>query len=94
MGFYALEDIEFSVAELGPCPVCHHPTGDCVGDSHYQGAAFFKPKRKPDPGETFILPERVYEETENPKTGKVTKKLLYARGTRVRPSEAKRLGFL
>lgn len=94
MSFYAIEDIEFSAAEPGACPVCRHPTGDCVGDSHYKGAAFFKPKRPPDPGETFSLPERVYEDVVNPKTGKTTKRLLYARGTRVRPSEAKRLGFL
>lgn len=92
MSYYALEDVEVSQAEIGACPVCKHPTGDCVGESHFRGGALFTPKRKPDPAETFSLPERVYEEYED--DGKIKKRLLYAMGTRVRPAEARRLGFL
>jgi hypothetical protein len=92
MSFYSLEDAEMSSVEIGPCPVCKHPTGDCIGDSHFNGGVMFKPKRKPDPAETFSLPERVYEEYED--KGKMKKRLLYAKGTRVRPAEARRLGFL
>lgn len=94
MSFYSLadQDIDFLPAEEGGCPVCKDSTGNCTGDSEYHGAVFFKPPRRPDPAETFSLPERVYEEVvEN---GKKVKRLLYAKGTRVRPAEAKRLGFL
>ena len=92
--FIAIDGVEISEAESGPCPVCKHPTGDCTGDTRYSGAALFRPKSRPDPAATFIIPERVYDVQEDPVTNRKRRRLLYQRGDRVRPEVAKTLGFL
>lgn len=54
---------------------------------------FLPPKKANDPGATFTVPERIYEETTSA-SGKTSRKLIYAKGDRIRPSEARRLGLV
>lgn len=84
--------MEILYADRLPCPICGHPTGDCVGESHYNGQINFLPKVKPDPGATFRVPKRIYEEVEI--NGKMVKKLLYPIGAAITTEEAQRLGLL
>lgn len=94
MGFYSEQKTQrvMDFAEAGPCPVCGDPTGNCKGDSEFAGAIQITPPAKDDPFATFTVPERVYsEEVVN---GRTRKKLLYAKGDRIRTEEAKRLGLL
>lgn len=94
MGFYSerkiSEDVTFT--EGGPCPVCGDASGNCKGDSSFEGAIQIAPPEKEDPFATFTVPERVYDvEVTN---GRTRKKLIHAKGDRIRPEEAKRLGLL
>lgn len=94
MGFYSERKTErvMDFAEAGPCPVCGDPSGNCKGDSEFSGAIQFTPPAKEDPFATFTVPERIYEkEIVN---GRTRKKLIYAKGDRIRPEEAKRLGLM
>lgn len=80
-------------APMDGCPVCGDPTGNCKGDSTFQGSITFEPKSlRPDPAATFTVPKRVYRET---KVGKRTvKKLLHPIGARITIEEAKELGLI
>jgi hypothetical protein len=79
-------------ADRQDCPVCGGKHGDCVGDSKYFGGINFIPKRPDDPTATFIVPKRIYHEVDI--NGKKVRRLLYAKGARVTPAEAQRLGLL
>lgn len=92
MTFYnSTSDIVVLEADRKPCIVCGHPTGDCVGDSHWQGAAHFVRPVK-DPAATFTVPVRVYLEKLSGQ--RWVKTLLYAVGTRITPTEARRVGII
>lgn len=95
MGFYSEPEapqMTMEFAEAGPCPVCGDPTGNCKGESGFSGAIQISPPALPDPFATFTVPDRVYvKETIK---GRTRKKLLYAKGDRIRTEEAKRLGLL
>lgn len=94
MGFYSERKVEqvMEFAEAGPCIVCGDPSGNCKGDSDFAGAIQITPPGKEDPFATFSVPERVYEkEVVN---GRTRKKLIHAKGDRIRPEEAKRLGLM
>lgn len=58
-----MEHMEILRADRQPCPVCGHPTGDCVGDSpppsHIAGAGLFPSFRHE---EMIKVNEDVYEE--------------------------------
>lgn len=85
-------DIEYS-ENVSRCPVCGAPGGNCKGDSEYSGGIVFEPPRRSrDPRATFIVPERVYEETQV--GSRTVKKLLYAKGERITMFEAKRLNLI
>ncbi len=79
-------------ADRQNCPVCGGKYGDCTGESRYHGAMTFIPKKLDDPRATFTIPKRTYETVEV--NGKQVRKLLYAKGARVTPEEAQRLGFM
>lgn len=94
MGFYSERKAEqvMEFAEAGPCIVCGDPSGNCKGDSEFAGAIQITPPAKDDPFATFTVPERVY--SEETVKGRTRRKLLYAKGDRIRIEEAKRLGLL
>jgi hypothetical protein len=85
-------EIKYTEAQFGNCPVCGEPGGNCVGETKYNGSIIFEPPKKSDPRATFVVPERVYEEVMM--GNRATQRLLYSRGDRITPHEAKRLGFL
>ena len=81
---YMLNGIEVLSADRGPCPVCGHPTGDCVGAGE-------KPVIHNSP--TFFLEKDVYEQkaiTSSISTSVVK----YRKGTHIPMSEAIRLGLV
>ena len=86
--------MEILYADRQPCPVCGHPTGDCVGDSppptHIVGAGLFPSL----PYEEMIkVEEDVYEEI--PASEFTTVRVLVAKaGTYVPRSTAIRLGII
>lgn len=96
MTFYdPADDIEFAENVDGFCPVCGAEGNNCTGGeaSMYDSVVtFVPPKPLNDPLATFIVPERIYEETV---VGtRTVRKLLYPAGAKIRPEEAKRLGLL
>lgn len=84
--------ITFLEAEAGPCPVCGEPNGNCRGESTYSGSVTFEPPTRENPGATFTVANRVYEEVKE--HGRVVKRLLYPIGARITPDEAKRLELM
>lgn len=87
------QEIEIVPFEGGPCPVCGALDGTCKGESDVDGMVQFVPPKGDDPFATFRVPERVYEEYDRG-NGRKGRRLLYAKGTRIRPEEAKRLGLM
>lgn len=94
MGFYSSGDnIEVAKFEEGPCPVCGSSDNTCKGKHGGKGKIqFISPRSLDDPLATFTVPERIYEETQV--GSRTVKKLLYPKGAKIRPEEAKRLGLL
>lgn len=85
-------DIEV-VSSFGDCPVCGEGGTNCKGESHYDGSVNFLPARPlNDPHATYTVPRRIY--TEITVGSRVVQKLLYGKGARIRPEEARRLGLL
>jgi hypothetical protein len=85
-------EVEFVAASAGPCPVCGAAGGNCRGDSEFHGTINIFPSQRNDPRATFRVPHRIYEEVQV--GSRTVKKLLYAKGDRITPAEAKRLGLL
>lgn len=84
--------VEILYANRSPCPVCAHPTGDCVGhDPGIESSVTFT-RKVVDPNATFTVPERVYETILQGK--RRTRRLVYAPGDRITPTEARRLGLM
>lgn len=74
------------------CPICGASGTGCAGEKDYEGGLrIFPPHRKDDPLATFVVQERVFEEVTIGK--RKVRKLLYGKGARIRPEEAKRLGL-
>lgn len=94
MSFYEeYPEYEFAENADGSCIVCGAPNGSCKGESASLDQIRFIPKVSlNDPFATFIVPERIYEESFDGK--KVVKKLIYPKGAKIRVDEAKRLGLI
>lgn len=91
--FYDLSnDIEI-ISDWDDCPVCGAEHTSCTGTTSYDGVIMFaQPKPVNDPAATFIVPERIFE---TKTVGKRTvKTLVYSKGAKIRPEEARRLGLL
>lgn len=83
-GKYSINGIEVVSGDRGPCPVCGHPTGDCVGVEE-------KPIIHNSP--TFFLEDDVYEQ--KPITSTLSTRVIkYRKGTSIPMSEAIRLGLV
>jgi hypothetical protein len=84
----------FSPADRQPCPVCGHPTGDCVGESesptHISG---FKTNDDPKQVTTFQVKEDILEEVEIVQ-GVKTKIIVHRKGKMISIEEAEKLGLL
>lgn len=75
------------------CPVCGESGTNCKGESDYQGSVNFLPTRpQDDPQATYTVPRRIY--TTTVVGTRTVEKLLYSKGARIRPEEARRLGLL
>lgn len=94
MSFYEeYEPYEIISGDGGPCPICGVSGGNCRGEADSADQIRFIPKVPlNDPFATFIVPHRIYEDVVEGK--KVIKKLVYAKGARIRPEEARRLGLI
>lgn len=91
--FYDLSREIEVISDYGDCPVCGSQHSSCTGNSEYDGAIMFgPPKPINDPAATFIVPERIFETKVIGK--RKAKVLLYGKGAKIRPEEARRIGLL
>jgi len=88
------DNIKITPADRRPCPVCGHPTGDCVGEnsepSHIIGFGVNEPN--PD-AQQFVVKEDVYVERQLTPTTK-TRVLVAAAGKVISVTQAKNLGLI
>jgi hypothetical protein len=89
------DNIKISPADRQPCPVCGHPTGDCVGEStaepdHIIGFGVEEPN--PD-AQQFVVKEDVYVERQLTPTTK-TRVLVAVAGKVISVTQAKNLGLI
>ncbi len=87
------DNIRVSQADRSPCPVCGHPTGDCVGDSP-------KPKHIAGMGtnmlessQTYLVEEDIIVERQLTNSIK-TKVLVHPKGKFISVTEAKKFGLI
>jgi hypothetical protein len=88
-----LPDVRSLMASRTPCPVCGHPTGDCVGSTPppVRIVASERARRKIDPG--VLVHEDIYEQvyiTERTKT----KVLVAKAGSYIDTEKAIELGLI
>lgn len=97
---FHLGDVQRLGADRQPCPVCGHPTGDCVGEDSR------RPHRNPltlgeagmvmdgrTPADTILVEEDIWGERQiTPFT--VARVLLAAKGSYVSQEKARELGIL
>lgn len=60
---FNMQDIKFLQADRQPCPVCGHPTGDCVGTpakSPLKVVGYSDPRSKKQ--QTVLVDKDIYEE--------------------------------
>lgn len=99
-GPFYLRDVERLGATREPCPVCGHPTGDCVGDESAPDLATtpltLGEVRGTDasiPADAVLVTEDVWGQRQiTPFT--VARVLLAAKGTYVSAERARELGLL
>lgn len=83
-GSYLVGGFQVSGADRQPCPVCGHPTGDCVGSED-------KPLIHNSP--TFFVEKDVYEEKQLT-AGIKTTVIKFKKGTNIPMSEALKHGLV
>jgi hypothetical protein len=88
------DNINVVRADRSPCPVCGHPSGDCVGDTakpdHIAG---FNSIDSLKDSQTFIVEEDIWIDRQLTPTTK-TKVLLHAKGKLIPVTEAEKLGLI
>jgi len=88
------DDTYLVPAERGPCPVCGHPTGDCVGTTPPPKVIFGQGSSETlSSTQTILVEEDIYEERQITPfhTAKV---LLHKKGKYIPYSEALKLGLV
>jgi hypothetical protein len=92
---YGIDGIRVSPADRQPCPVCGHPTGDCVSSESNPPARIigFATDLQGNEVPLHFVEEEVWEERQITPYTKA-RVLLYKRGDKITLSEAKRLGLL
>jgi hypothetical protein len=88
------DDTYLVSAVRGPCPVCGHPTGDCVGTTPPPRVIFGQGSSETLAStQTILVEEDIYEERQITHFHKA-KVLLHKKGSYIPYSEAKRLGLV
>jgi hypothetical protein len=86
--------VRVTSATRGPCPVCGHPTGDCIGDSAPPKKIFgYDTNSTLDQNLTFLVEEDYYEEREIT-PGLVTRRLIHKKGSQIPFHRAKEIGLI
>jgi hypothetical protein len=87
-------NIPLSRADRQPCPVCGHPTGDCVGESKKpEHIAGFNQIESMKLNQTVLVEEDIWEEIMLTPFTK-TKILVYPKGRQIPIAEAEKLGLI
>lgn len=92
---YIFRDIQYVKADRKPCPICGHPTGDCINEdnppetSERVAMANAAPSNK----NMMRVPEDVIQEVRLTPTT-VTKKIVARAGTYISIEKAKEIGIL
>jgi hypothetical protein len=89
-------EVKIARADRMPCPVCGHPTGDCVGDSEtlrQETVWGFNTNSSLDESVTFYLEDDYIEEREIA-PGITTRVVIHKKGKSIPLGEAKRLGLI
>lgn len=91
---YSENGVSYSKATRQACPVCGHPTGDCVGDQLPPKTIFgYNTNSSFDLNQTFLIEEDYFEEREiAPKL--FIKILVYPKGKKIPLLKAKEMGFI
>jgi len=88
------DNIKITPADRSPCPVCGHPTGDCVGENsepdHIVG---FGPDAPNPDAQQFVVKEDVWVERQLTPTTK-TRVLVAPAGKVISVTQAKNLGLI
>lgn len=88
------DNINVVRAERSPCPVCGHPSGDCVGESgkpdHIAGFNSIDSLKN---NQTFVVEQDILVEKQLTPTTK-TQVLLHAKGKVISVTEAEKLGLI
>jgi hypothetical protein len=88
------EDTYLVPSDRGPCPVCGHPTGDCVGTTPPPKVIFGQGSSEILAStQTILVEEDIYEERQITHFHKA-KVLLHKKGSYVPYAEAIRLGLV
>jgi len=88
------DNIKVSPADRQPCPVCGHPTGDCVGDSSKPNHIVGFGTDQPNPeAQQFLVEQDVFIEKQLTPTVK-TKILAAPAGKIISVAEAQKLGLI
>lgn len=88
------DDVFISRATRDTCPVCGHPSGDCVGEivapNHIVGIGVMESLKEK---QTILVEEDIYEERQITPFFK-TNVLVHKKGSYVTIEQAKKLGLL
>ena len=87
------DNIRITPADRSPCPVCGHPTGDCVGESpkpdHIAGLG----TNMLETSQTYLVEEDIIVERELTNSIK-TRILVHPKGKIISVTEAKKFGLI
>jgi len=88
------DNIRVSQADRSPCPICGHPTGDCLGESEKPDhIAGFGPSQPNPDAQQFLVEHDVIEERQLTPTIK-TKVLVVPAGKFISVTQAQKLGLI
>ena len=83
-------DVSFAEESEDYCIICGASGTACCGKSYNtESIVFVDAEPANDPAATYRVPHRVFDEKES--NGRVTRTLLYAAGSWIRPERARRL---
>ena len=87
------DNVNIVPADRSPCPVCGHPTGDCVGESPKPDHIAGMGSNMMETSQTYLVENDVFAEKQLTPTV-TTKILVHPKGKIISVTEAKKLGLL